>query len=409
VRAVQSPLSALRLGIFVTHPIQYFAPLWRLLAATPGLDLTVHFFSDHSVRGGVDTGFGVNVAWDVPLLDGYRHEFVSRQVDLTRPRSVGLTGARQRITHRRFDVVMIHGYTHRFEVQVVRAARAASVRTLIRGEFSDVPRMGGRARFQRLARDLYLRWFYGHVDTFCYIGEEARRHLRRLGVPQTRLFFAPYSVDTALFEAQRQAWPRAAARQALGVADDEVVLLFSGKLIPRKAPLLLLEAVRRLQRSERVVVQIVGDGELRDRVMAAGQRVLGDRLRIAGFVNQSRLGCYYGAADIFVLPSHYETWGLVVNEAMQFGLPAVVSSAVGCHRDLVLEGRTGMIFAQGNPDALAACLQRFIDDPALAPRLGAEARRHVAGYSTAATAAGVLCALGLAPSALPIDRSTQQV
>jgi glycosyltransferase involved in cell wall biosynthesis len=258
-----------------------------------------------------------------------------------------------------------------------------------------VPRRGGRSRLQRLARDLYLRWFYRHVDAFCYIGAEARQHLCRLGIPETRMFFAPYSVDTALFEAQRLAHSRSAARRALGIAEDQLVLLFSGKLIPRKAPLLFVEAVRRLRGSQHVVVVIVGDGELRPAVTEAGTSVLGDRLRLAGFVNQSQLGGYYAAADVFVLPSHYETWGLVVNEAMQFGLPAVVSSAVGCRRDLVLEGRTGMVFEQGDAAALAACLQRFVDTPGLAQRLGAAARQHIAGYSTAATVAGVRRALGV--------------
>lgn len=385
----------LRLGIFVTHPIQYFAPLWRALAATPGLDLLVHFFSDHSVRGRLDPGFGVPVAWDVPILDGYRHTFVARPAGNAVPPSAGLPHARRYVDRRNFDVVMIHGYTHRFERQIVRAARANGVRTLMRGEFSDVPRQSAPSAAKTLSRDLYLRWFYGHVDRFCYIGEEARRHLSRRGIPPERLFFAPYSVDTALFEAQRATVSRDGARAALGIGDEQCVLLFSGKLIPRKAPLLLAAALNLLPARDRITLLVVGDGELRAPVEVSVRPLLGDRLHLPGFVNQSQLGRYYAAADVLVLPSDYETWGLVVNEGMQFGLPAVVSSKVGSHRDLVLEGQTGMVFEQGDAAGLARCLQRFHDDPGLAARLGQNARARVATYSTANSVAGIRRALGI--------------
>ena len=386
--------SPLRLGIFVTHPIQYFAPLWRMLAATPDLDVRVHFFSDHSVRGSVDPGFGVTVAWDVPILDGYRHEFISRDADLSAPQSVALPDARRRIHSDHFDAVLIHGYMHRFERQVVRAARANRVRTVIRGEFTDVLPDRGRSRLRTVARDLYLRWFYRHLDMFCYVGEEARRHLQRLGIPPERMVFAPYSVDTELLESQRRAVTRDAARAALGVREDHCVLLFSGKVVPRKAPLLLIRALQQISERARLVLVMLGDGELREPVETAARGILGGRLQMVGFVNQSQLGRYYAAADVLVLPSHFETWGLVVNEAMQFGVPAIVSSKVGCHRDLVIEGETGMVFPQGEADALARCISRVAREPGLAKRLGENARQHIVRYSTAASAAGIRNALG---------------
>lgn len=386
---------SVRLAIFVTHPIQYFAPLWRVLAASPEIDLLVHFFSDHSVRGALDPGFGVTVAWDVPLLDGYRHEFITRDADLRAPGSVGLPDARRRLTREHFDAVMIHGYTHRFERQVLRAAHASRLQTIIRGELTDVPPFGGRSRARAVVRDLYLRWFYRHIDTFCYVGEEARLHLRRRGIAESRMFFAPYSVDTALLEVQRSSISREAARRALGLAENQLVLLSSGKLIARKAPLLLVQAIGQIRDRERLALIVLGDGELKAQLEAEARPLLGERLHMVGFVNQSELGRHYAAADVLVHPSYFETWGLVVNEAMQFGLPAVVSTTVGCHRDLIIEGETGMVFEQGNPAALAACINRFLRASHLARDLGANARRHIASYSTDASAAGIRSALGL--------------
>ncbi|MBW2274773.1 MAG: glycosyltransferase, partial [Deltaproteobacteria bacterium] len=315
-----------RLGIFVTHPIQYFAPMWRALAAAPGLELSVHFFSDHSVAGGVDPGFKVAVSWDVPLLDGYGHEFIRRDGDLAAPRSMALPDARERITPEHFDVVMIHGYMYAFERQVLRAARADGVRVLMRGELNDLDPIGGRSRVKVLLRDLYLRWFYAQVDLFCYMDEEARRHLLRLGVPESKLFFSPYSVDSALFEEQRQSTTRGEARAALGIDDDARVLLFSGKLITRKAPMLLCEALKRSAHPEKVVLIVLGEGEEREAFEREARALLGDRLLMPGFVNQSQLGPYFVAADVFVMPSLLETWGLVVDEAMHFGLPVVTGS-----------------------------------------------------------------------------------
>jgi glycosyltransferase involved in cell wall biosynthesis len=318
----------MRLGIFVTHPIQYFAPMWRELAATPGYDVVVHFFSDHSVRGGVDPGFKVNVSWDVPILEGYEHKFLRRDGDRLTPRMIRMDDPERVLREGKFDVVMFHGYTNGFERQLARTCRRLEIPAVMRGEFSDVPQFGGRGKLKSLARQVYLRWFYGHVDAFCYIGGDAKRHLTRYGIPAGRMFFSPYSVDTKLFDEQKGQFDRTGARRELGIADDQVALLFSGKLIPRKDPLLVVRALRHVPQRERIALVIVGDGELKEQVEREGRSVLGDRLKMPGFVNQSQIGKYFLASDVFALPSHHETWGLVVNEAMQFGLPVIVSDHV---------------------------------------------------------------------------------
>jgi glycosyltransferase involved in cell wall biosynthesis len=385
---------AIRLGVFVTHPIQYFAPLWRALAAAPGLSVRVHFFSDQSVRGGLDRDFKVPVAWDTPLLAGYEHCFLSRNTDLSRPWSVSLPNAAGVLRDGQFDWVMIHGYTQRFEVQVVRAARALGIPVLQRGEVSDA-RATPAGWYRRVLKDLYLRWFYQHIERFCYIGENARRHLLRLRVGEDRMFFSPYSVDSDTFDRQREGLDHFSCRRQLGIGPAQTVVLFSGKFIPRKAPLLLLEAVSRLADRERVTLLMVGDGELRQAVEERARRLLGDRAILPGFVNQTKLGAYYRAADIFVLPSLFETWGLVVNEAMHFCLPVVVSSAVGCRPDLVHEGKTGLVFPAGSAEGLAGCLRALLDAPGRARAMGAAAGEHIRGYTTEASGAGIRKALGL--------------
>lgn len=233
-----------KLSIFATHPVQYHVPIWRKLAATPELQVQVYYFSDHSVRGGIDPGFGVPVAWDIPLLEGYKYSFISRWADLSRPHTIQIPEPRKIFEKGCLDWVLIQGYTRTFERQVVRFATTMGYKVLMRGEFTDVPRR--RNRLKRHIRDLYLLWFYKHVDAFCYIGKEALRHLQRRGIPTTRMFYSPYSVDSQLLEAQVRKFRRKECRESLGLSEDTFVFLFSGKMIPRKMPLILVEAVRRM-------------------------------------------------------------------------------------------------------------------------------------------------------------------
>jgi glycosyltransferase involved in cell wall biosynthesis len=384
------------IGVFATHPIQYQVPIWRGLAALPDADLTVFYFSDRSVRGGHDPEFGRNIAWDVDLLGGYRSTFLARDADLSKPNRMRLHSSNLKELGR-FDWVCINGYTHGFERQLVSLKRQNNYRVFIRGEFSDEGRgkpegLSNGAR--SLARRLYLRWLYSRVDAFGVVGVAARRHLERAGVELSRTFSSPYCIDTAALEAQVQSNDRLAARHRLGIAASSVVILFSGKLVPWKAPLLLGEAVLGLP--DDAVLLYVGDGPLLPEIERRLRPGLQQRLILPGFINQSALGSFYAAADIFVLPSERDTWGLAVNEAQQFALPVVVSDRVGCRHDLVVEGETGFVFPYGDVEALGTRLRQLMMSRGLRESLGATGRRRVvASYTPEAAVKGIATAMGL--------------
>jgi len=389
-------VSTARIGVFATHPIHYQIPIWKGLAALPGADVTVYYFSDRGVRGAHDPQFGRNVAWDVDLLGGYRSVFVARDAELRKPNRMRLD--RSHLWDlKRFDWVCINGYTHGFERQIVRLKRHNTYRVLIRGEFSDEGRgesEGFTSRARALVRHLYLHWFYSRVDAFGVVGVAARRHLERLGVEPAKIFHSPYCIDTASFEVQVERNDRSGAREKLGVAPSSVVILFSGKLVPWKAPLLLGEAVMGLP--DDAVLLYVGDGSLRSEIERRLRPRLQQRLIMPGFVNQSALGSFYAAADIFVLPSERETWGLVVNEAQQFALPVIVSDRVGCRHDLVVEGETGFVFPVGDLEALAARLRQLLASRGLRESMGAAGRQRVlTSYTPEAAVRGIATAMGL--------------
>lgn len=382
-----------RILIFVTHPVQYHVPVWRALAARDDLAVKVFYFSDHSVRGGLDKGFGIQVSWDVDLLSGYNHEFLSRTRDFERPRSVRIEDMDALLERERPDWILIGGYTMAFERQLVRAASKHGARVAMRAEFSDLS-YGKRSLLKRAARRAYLSWFYRRVDAFCYPGQGGRRHLARHGVPPDRMFFAPYCVDDQLISRGRASVSREAAREALAIAPDTFVIVLSGKLIPRKNADELLTALSQLDAIRaRIGLIVLGDGELRDAFGARARSLLGDRLIFPGFVNQSQLTRFFLAADVLVMPSLQETWGLVVNEAMLHALPVIVSDQVGCHEDLVIQGETGYVYPVGNAAALANAISAMVDAPERTAQMGRNAERHIAKYSIEAAANGVAKAL----------------
>jgi glycosyltransferase involved in cell wall biosynthesis len=389
----------IRLAVFATHPIQYQAPLWRRLANRGRVQPVVHYFSDASVRGSVDPGFNQPVKWDVPLLDGYESVFVSRHKDVVPGLSLRLRNARSLLRRGHFDAVLVAGYVHAFEWQAVAAARRLGLGTVMRGELTDrAASWTGLAR--RTLRSGVLRMLYSQIDTFCYIGEQARSHLERLGVGADRQFFSPYSVDSDHFERLAASTDRAASRASLALRDEDFAVVFSGKLIDRKGIDVLADAMRRLGQQHPVVLIAVGDGPQRPLLESLRADLGAERVRIAGFVNQSDLGRYFAAGDAFVLPSRYETWGLVVNEAMYFGLPVVVTDQVGCAADLVTP-QTGRVVPASRSDMLATTIAELAGDRDRARAMGLKGRERILEYSLDNTAHGVEQAASAAAAAHP--------
>ncbi len=393
----------IRVAVLATHPIQYHAPLWRRVAADPRLAVRVFFGSDLGVRGYRDREFGVQVQWDTPLTAGYAHEFLEQDerlhaVSFRRPAGRQVEASLGRFAP---DVVLLTAYNSLLQLRGLGWARANRVPVVLRHEASDAAH--GRSAVKAALRDALLRGLYAQIARFAAIGGEARRHLRRLGVPTHRIGFAPYCIDSDLFAEQIREWEprRAERRRQLGIGDGEVAVLFCGKLVEKKQPLLLAEAIAALPDAVRCKLHllVIGEGELRGRLTVAAGAALGRRFHCAGFVNQSELGQWYTAADIAVLPSARgagETWGLVVNEAMQFGLPVIASDAVGCRDDLVT-GETGRVFPAGDARALAAKLEEVAATlPAGGSTWRAATRARVARYDLAAAAAGLTEALVLA-------------
>ncbi len=371
-----------RIGYLVSHPIQYYAPLFRELARH--CDLTVFYAHRQTAAGQADAGFGVAFDWDVDLLSGYESRFldnVARQPSTDRYFGCDTPGIAAEIERGRFDAFVVPGWALRTYWQAVQACRRLGVPVLVRGD----SQLGSqRRRAVRLAKSVLFPWLLRRFDGFLYVGQRNRAYLEHYGVPADRLFFSPHCVDNDAF-ARASAEARAAAPPRR--PGDRRRLLFVGKLIGRKHPADLVRAAA-LVPGFPVEVAFAGAGELEGPLRQIAVEA-GVDATFLGFRNQSELPAAYAAADLLVLPSDgLETWGLVVNEGMACGVPAVVSDAVGCGPDLVDPGRTGAIFPLADVPGLAAAITSVLElDPA-------EVRQHLADkmnrYSPRAAAVAIV-------------------
>lgn len=346
-------MAKVRLAWLATHPIQYQAPLLRAIAASPGIDLTALYFSDFSTRAYVDREFGRTVQWDVPLLDGYQYEFLpgtGGQVADTaffRPRIGGLA---QRLTPERFDAVLIQGWNHYGYVEAAWRARRAGLKVLLRCEATD--HVTASRGLKRRLRELLIAQVLAHTDHVLAIGTRNRDFFLKRGFPAERIGLMPYCVDNDYFRERARTADLEKLRAELGLQAGRPVVLYASKLTARKNADLLLRAYGALS-EPRPYLLFVGEGELRPGLeRMASDRHLKD-VRFLGFRNQSELPGYYALADIFVLPSVNETWGLVVNEAMNAGCAVIVTDQVGAAADLVRRGENGFVVAPGDEAALS--------------------------------------------------------
>jgi glycosyltransferase involved in cell wall biosynthesis len=349
-------MNPLKLAIVTTHPIQYYAPIFRALAADPRLQVRVYYTWSQAADGHFSDTFGREVAWDVPLLDGYDYEFtdnVARRPGTERFFGLRTPGLVPAVEAWGAEAVLVFGWNSAAHLGAMRHFKGR-IPVFFRGDsvlLDPLP-------WQRaLVRRAVLRLVYTRIDVALAVGLNNADYFRWAGVDPRRISIVPHSVDVARFSdpdgsqaARARAW-----RAELGIGDSDVALVFAGKLTDKKDPLLLVRAWRRSGVDAHLVV--AGSGPLLPALEAEGA---GDpRLHLISFQNQAAMPAVYRLGDVFVMPSKGpgETWGLALNEAMASARPVIASDRVGGARDLVRVGSNGWVFAAGDEAALAEVLR----------------------------------------------------
>jgi glycosyltransferase involved in cell wall biosynthesis len=294
------------------------------------------------------------------LLSGYTHRFLRNRA--ANPSVYAFNGCntpeiRGQLATLRFDAFIVMGWYLRSYWQAVAACAWQKVPVLVRGDSHlGTPRSAAKKVAKQFTHRTMLRSF----DGFLSVGSLNTAYLKRYGVPDRKIFRVPHFVDNEFFAAgASDEGARAAARTAMDVVPGEIVALFVGRLIDLKRPRDLVQAAARLNKASGEVVRVVfaGAGPLAEAVAEEARR-LGVPVSLLGFRNQSELPAIYAASDFLVVSSDQETWGLVVNEAMASGIPAIVSRAVGCAPDMIVPGVTGFVYPAGDIGALAEAMHR---------------------------------------------------
>ena len=369
-----------KLAIVTTHPIQYYAPVFKALAAL-NADIKVFYtWGEDSVKK-YDPDFKKVVEWDIPLLEGYPYEFLqnsSPNPGTSQFKGIINPNAIQAIDSYNPDVILVYGWAWHSHLKIIRHYSKKKI-IWFRGDSTllDVP--GG---IKKIIRGLFLRWVYKHVDTALYVGERNKEYFQRFGLTPEQLIYAPHSVDNSRFSADH-ASAAATIRNRLGIPPSGIVILFAGKLEPKKDPFTLLAAFEAIEDQNAFLI-FAGNGILEGELKALAQKSRKQRsIFFLDFQNQSSMPALYQACDIFCLPSAGpgETWGLAVNEAMAAGKAVVVSDKVGCAENLVKEGVNGSIFPHRNKSELASKLQDLTRNPQRLRDFGAASQNIIENWS----------------------------
>lgn len=353
-----------RLAALFSHPIQYFAPLFRQVAARQEIDLTVFFCSRKGLEEYEDPKFGQSVKWDIPLLEGYKYKFLSNVGKGKGFWSLLNPGIVKELSRNQYDAVWVHGYMQATNWLAFMVADAIGMPVLLRGESHLLK---PRPTWVLTLKSIILRRLFDQIEGFLYIGTRNREYYEYYGVTSERLFFTPYCVDNEFFGAEylKLEPKRELIRARFGIHDDRPVLLFVGKFYDVKQPLRLLAAYEAVRKSQRCALLCVGDGPMRFEMESLIRRRGIPDVHITGFINQSEIPSAYVAGDILLLTSWRETWGLTVNEAMNFGLPIVVSDRVGCAPDLVQEGKNGAIVPYDDVGSWVSVIESLVSNSKL--------------------------------------------
>lgn len=350
----------MRLAIVTTHPIQYNAPWFRLLAQQQGVDVKVFYTWEASQTiAKYDPGFGRVVEWDIPLLDGYEYTFVknvSANQGSHHFKGIDTPTLNGEIEQWGAEVVLVFGWAYKSHLACLRYFKG-KIPVLFRGDSTLLDRAGG---VKELLKNIFLRFVYRHIDYALYVGTNNKEYFLQHGVKEHQLVYVPHAIENERFidiygdyTTRANEWKR-----ELGI-EGCFNIVFAGKLEPKKNPEYLLQLAAKLPDANLRFVY-VGNGILEEKLKNSAKA--DNRILFVGFQNQQNMPLVYRLANVFVLPSKGpgETWGLAINEAMACGVPVIASDKAGGAVDLIKDN--GLIINPDDVNAGVHYIERLMND-----------------------------------------------
>jgi len=343
-----------RLAIITTHPIQYNAPLFKMLHERGCMAVKVFYtWGEQVLISKYDPGFGRVIEWDIPLLQGYEYSFVKNIS--TDPGSHHRSGINnptliEEVKEWKADAVLVFGWNFKSHLKCLRYFKGR-IPVFFRGDSTLLDDTSGGIR--KVIKTILLQWVYKHVDVALYVGAANKAYFERYGMHDHQLVFAPHAIDNNRFAAANDD----SIRSSLGISESEVLFLFAGKFEPKKDPLLLMNAFVSIN-MENAHLLFVGNGQLENTLKSACSTLdqpIRRRIHFMDFQNQRSMPDIYKSCDVFVLPSMGpgETWGLALNEAMASSRAVLASDKCGGSGDLIRNGENGYVFNAGDLKALS--------------------------------------------------------
>lgn len=371
-----------KLAVLLSHPTQYHSPFFEELSKNKRIDLTVYYCCRFGVEKRFDPCFGKVFAWDIPLLQGYQYRFLSNLSPLNRPSFFGLInpGIIRELLREKYDAILIYGYASISNIFALIGGRFSGTRIFLRGAaILDV----GRPLWLRIIKKLLLTSLFKKIDVVLFDCNSNKKYYKSYKVQESKLIFVPCSVDNNFCrrKARELCLRKSELRKRFNIPTSGHVILFSGKLMKIKCPMDLLRAFETIPQYMKAILVFVGDGPEREILQDYPRRRGIKNVYFAGFKNQNELMEFYAMADVLVLPSSRDRSPKVVNEAMNFGLPVIVTSSVGTAGDLIEHNKNGFIYNTGDITTLSEYLQRLINDEKLRDRMKKEALNKISFWS----------------------------
>jgi glycosyltransferase involved in cell wall biosynthesis len=385
-----------RVLIVSSHPVQYGAPLYRIMEQHPQLDVQVAYCSLQGVEAGFDPDFATTVAWDIPLLDGYKWIQVKNNSPQPKLGSFfGLInlGLWNLIIQENFDAVIVYtGYNYASFWISMLAAKISKKKFIFSTDASNInPR--NKQKSKVWLKRLLLPQVFKLGDSIMVGSTPGKQVVNSLGISEEKIVLTPFATDNNWWISQSAHVNVGKVRKQWDIPEDANVLLFCAKLQSWKRPADVLKAFAQAQVLNSYLI-FAGDGSLKLE-LEAETRDLGitDKVRFLGFINQSQLPSIYSASDLFILPSEYEPFGVVVNEAMLCGCPVIVSDQVGSGYDLVKHNETGFVYPCGDVDTLAVIIKEAFSDSDRLKSMGLAAAKSLESWSPQENVAVIVRAL----------------
>lgn len=371
-----------KLAIVTTHPIQYNAPLFKLLNERGIINIKVFYtWGKEVIENKFDPGFGKSIQWNIPLLEGYDFCFVkniSRHPGTHHFKGIINPELNNEIEIWKPDALLLFGWSFKSHLECLRYFHN-KIPVFFRGDSTLLDEKKG---IKQALRRLFLKWIYSYVNYAFYVGKNNKDYFLAHGLKSSQLIYAPHAIDNERFAKPADKYEKQATeiRKNMGIQVDDLVLLFAGKLETKKNPFFLIELLSRIS-DPRLKILFTGSGALQPDLKSLSLK--DERILLMDFQNQQQMPAIYRVANLFILPSvgPGETWGLAINEAMASGIAVIASNKAGGAIDLIEDGVNGIVLDLKNYVHLEELIQASLGDKKKIVEMGRQSQLRIQHFT----------------------------